>query len=51
MNKNNPNLFIIGASKCGTTSLWYMLNNHPGVFMSTPKEPWFFSFKFKNKNH
>ncbi len=39
-----PNLFIIGASKCGTTTLWNMLNSHSKVFMSTPKEPWFFSF-------
>ena len=42
--QNKPNLFIIGASKCGTTSLWNMLNTHPEVFMSTPKEPVFFSF-------
>jgi len=39
-----PNLFIIGASKCGTTSLWYMLKQHPDVFLATPKEPLFFSF-------
>lgn len=39
-----PNLFIIGASKCGTTSLWHMLNTHSNVYMTTPKEPWFFSF-------
>ncbi|MDA3882765.1 MAG: sulfotransferase domain-containing protein [Bacteroidales bacterium] len=44
-----PNLFIIGASKCGTTSLWHMLNNHSEVFMSTPKEPWFFSFSNYNE--
>lgn len=44
MTINKPNLFIIGASKCGTTSLWHMLNLHPNVFMSNPKEPWFFSF-------
>jgi len=39
-----PNLFVIGASKCGTTSLWHMLDLHSNVFMTTPKEPWFFSF-------
>jgi len=45
-----PNLFIIGASKCGTTSLWHMLNLHPDVFMSNPKELWFFSFSdYKNR--
>jgi len=50
MNKNNPNLFVIGASKCGTTSLWHMLNSHTNVFMSKPKEPWFFSFSdYKKK--
>jgi len=48
--KNKPNLFIIGASKCGTTSLWHMLNTHPEVYMSAVKEPWFFSFStFKSK--
>jgi len=41
--KNRPNLFIIGASKCGTTTLWNMLYHHPDVFMSIPKEPKFFS--------
>ncbi len=43
--KKIPNLFIVGSAKCGTTSLWNMLNNHPDVFMSTPKEPSLFSFK------
>lgn len=43
MNKK-CNTFIIGASKCGTTSLWHMLNLHPEVFMANPKEPFFFSF-------
>ena len=41
--KNKVNLFIVGASKCGTTTLWNMLNHHPDVFMSYPKEPKFFS--------
>lgn len=37
-----PNLFIIGAPKCGTTSLWSWLSQHPEVYMSSLKEPWFF---------
>lgn len=37
-----PNLFIIGAPKCGTTSLHEYLADHPQVFMSTPKEPFHF---------
>src|ERR1700733_1529222 len=37
-----PNLFIIGAPKCGTTSLHRYLDQHPGISMSTVKEPKFF---------
>jgi hypothetical protein len=37
-----PNLVIIGAAKCGTTSLHYYLSLHPEVFMSKVKEPRFF---------
>lgn len=37
-----PNLLIIGAQKCGTTSLWHYLNLHPEVSMSDPKELDFF---------
>ena len=38
-----PNFFIIGAPKCGTTSLANYLRAHPQVFFSHPKEPFFFS--------
>ena len=38
-----PNLFIIGASKCGTTMLHDLLAQHPDVFMSSPKELWHFN--------
>ncbi|MBI5154701.1 sulfotransferase [Candidatus Poribacteria bacterium] len=38
-----PNFFIIGAPKCGTTSLYMYLRNHPQVHMSPVKEPNFFS--------
>jgi hypothetical protein len=34
-----PNLFIIGAAKCGTTSLHRYLDRHPEISMSEPKEP------------
>jgi hypothetical protein len=37
-----PNFLIVGAVKCGTTSLYYYLKQHPDVFMSKPKEPDFF---------
>lgn len=38
-----PSLFLVGAPKCGTTSLAAWLGAHPDVFMSTPKEPGFFA--------
>ena len=37
-----PNLFIIGAQKCGTTSLHHYLAAHPEIFLSEPKEPGYF---------
>lgn len=38
-----PDFMIIGAAKGGTTALYQYLNRHPSVFLSTPKEPEFFS--------
>jgi sulfotransferase family protein len=38
-----PNLFVVGAARAGTTSLWHYLDSHPDVFMSREKEPNFFS--------
>jgi hypothetical protein len=37
-----PNLFIIGAPKCGTTALSEYLKGHPNIFFSPVKEPHFF---------
>lgn len=37
-----PNFFILGAPKCGTTSLTYWLNQHHEVFEPRIKEPYFF---------
>lgn len=37
-----PNLFLIGAPKCGTTALSYYLSGHPDIYMSEQggeKEP------------
>lgn len=43
MNERYPNFFIIGAPNAGTTSLWYLLKQHPDIYMSEVKEPRFFS--------
>jgi len=38
-----PNLFLVGAPKAGTTSLYEYLRGHPDVYMSPVKEPFYFS--------
>jgi hypothetical protein len=37
-----PNFFIVGAPRCGTSSMWRYLNSHPDVYMSYLKEPTYF---------
>lgn len=34
-----PNLFVVGAMKAGTTTLYRYLAGHPDIFMSPVKEP------------
>lgn len=41
-----PNLFIIGAPKCGTTSVFNALAQHPQVVAPELKEPHFYSTDF-----
>lgn len=51
MEDNNlVNLFIVGAAKCGTTSLYEYLAQHPQIYMCPVKEPHFFSNKVENSN-
>lgn len=38
-----PNLFLVGAAKAGTTSLYEELAQHPAIYTSPMKEPHFFS--------
>ncbi len=40
-----PNLFIVGAGKCGTTSLYYYLKQHSKIYLPDFKEPQYLSFK------
>lgn len=42
-----PNFFILGAGRCGTTSLTLALNRHPDVFIPAIKEPSFFASSFQ----
>ncbi|MDF1843903.1 MAG: sulfotransferase [Rubripirellula sp.] len=47
---SKPNLFIVGAPKCATTSLHSYLATHPDVVMSNPKEPAFFGADLRFSN-
>ncbi len=40
-----PNFFLLGAAKCGTTSIAKYLDQHPEIFVSKPKEPNYFAFE------
>ena len=40
-----PNFVVIGASKSGTTSLYYYLGEHPDIFMCPRQSPRFFSYE------
>ena len=42
-----PNFFILGAGRCGTTSLHRYLRQHPEIFMASVKEPSFFCEPFQ----
>lgn len=44
-----PNFFIVGAPKCGTTSLATWLGEHPNIYMPRIKEPHFYSTDLKNQ--
>ena len=39
----NPNFIIVGVARCGTTSLFHYLKQHPDIGMSKIKEPKYFS--------
>lgn len=41
--RNTPDFILIGAMKCATTTLHDQLAKHPGLFLTTPKEPNYFS--------
>lgn len=46
----HPNLFVVGAPKCGTTSLIRYLGHNPDVFVPAKKEPAFLAADFQHRN-
>ena len=49
--KHNVDFLIIGAMKCGTTSLHDYLGKHPDIYTTTKKELHFFTDELFNKNN
>ena len=43
LQRTGPNAVIVGAPRCGTTSLYHYLGQHPDVHCSATKEPKYFS--------
>ena len=46
----SPNFFILGAPKCGTTSLASWLSDHPHIFIPPIKEPHYFNTDDQHRN-
>ena len=46
----NPNLFIVGAPKSGTTFLYHYLKRHPDIYFPNFKEPHFFGSDLIRRN-
>ena len=46
-----PDFLIVGAQKCGTTSLFQYLDEHPQVYTSPEKEPHFYSYVGEKRPH
>ena len=45
-----PNFVVVGAPKCGTTSLYHYLRQHPEVFLPSQKELHYFSHGHLSRN-
>ena len=45
-----PNLFIVGAPKCGTTFLYHYLKKHSDIYFPEFKEPHFFGSDLIRRN-
>jgi len=43
---HGPDFLLVGAARSGTTTMYRWLSDHPGVFMTEPKEPGYFVDRF-----
>lgn len=44
-----PNFVVVGAPKCGTTSLYYYLRQHPDIFVPERKELHYFAYEYMSR--
>lgn len=44
--RQDPNVFLIGVPRCGTTNVAFSLARHPNVYFTDPKEPFYFAADF-----
>lgn len=45
-----PNFIIVGAPRSGTTTLFHSLKQHPEIYMSYVKEPYYFCTDFHEES-
>jgi hypothetical protein len=45
-----PNLFIVGAPRCGTSAMFGLLAQHPDISVSNPKETFYFCADFHEES-
>lgn len=45
-----PNFIVIGAPRCGTTSLFEYIRQHPDIYLPSQKELHYFSYVHLRKN-
>ena len=50
MSARVPNLFIVGAPRCGTTAMFRLLAQHPDIAVSSKKEPYYFCTDFHEES-
>jgi Sulfotransferase family len=50
MAQSAPNLFIVGAPRCGTSAMFRFLAQHPDIAVSSPKEPYYFCSDFHDES-
>lgn len=51
MNPKLPNFLVVGFPKCGSTSIYYYLKEHPEIFLPEQKELHYFTYPIISKQN